>query len=36
MELVRTENLYLAFGGIVVADKINFSLQEGERLAVTT
>jgi len=34
MELVRTENLYLAFGGIVVADKINFSLQEGERLAV--
>jgi branched-chain amino acid transport system ATP-binding protein len=34
MELVRTENLYLAFGGIVVADNINFSLQEGERLAV--
>jgi len=34
MELVRTENLYLAFGGIVVADNINFSLAEGERLAV--
>ncbi|MGC1562068.1 MAG: ATP-binding cassette domain-containing protein [Bradyrhizobium sp.] len=34
MELVRTENLYLAFGAIVVADNINFSLQEGERLAV--
>jgi branched-chain amino acid transport system ATP-binding protein len=34
MELVRTENLYLAFGGIVVADNINFSLSEGERLAV--
>jgi branched-chain amino acid transport system ATP-binding protein len=34
MELVRTENLYLAFGGIVVADNINFSLTEGERLAV--
>jgi branched-chain amino acid transport system ATP-binding protein len=34
MELVCTENLYLAFGGIVVADNINFSLAEGERLAV--
>jgi branched-chain amino acid transport system ATP-binding protein len=34
MELVRTENLYLAFGGIVVADNINFSLTEGERMAV--
>jgi branched-chain amino acid transport system ATP-binding protein len=34
MELVRTENLYLAFGAIVVADNINFSLHEGERLAV--
>ena len=34
MELVRTENLQLAFGGIVVADNINFQLNEGERLAV--
>jgi branched-chain amino acid transport system ATP-binding protein len=34
MELVRTENLCLSFGGIVVADNINFSLNEGERLAV--
>jgi branched-chain amino acid transport system ATP-binding protein len=34
MELVRTENLQLSFGAIVVADNINFSLHEGERLAV--
>jgi branched-chain amino acid transport system ATP-binding protein len=34
MELVRTEKLALAFGGVVVADDIDFSLQEGERLAV--
>jgi len=34
MELVRTEKLALAFGGIVVADNIDFSLNEGERLAV--
>lgn len=34
MELVRTENLSLAFGGVVVADNIDFSLVEGERLAV--
>jgi branched-chain amino acid transport system ATP-binding protein len=34
MELVRTEKLSLAFGGIVVADKIDFTLSEGERLAV--
>jgi branched-chain amino acid transport system ATP-binding protein len=34
MELVRTEKLSLAFGGIIVADNIDFSLNEGERLAV--
>jgi branched-chain amino acid transport system ATP-binding protein len=34
MELVRTEKLSLAFGGVVVADNIDFSLSEGERLAV--
>jgi branched-chain amino acid transport system ATP-binding protein len=34
MELVRTEKLALNFGGIVVADDIDFSLQAGERLAV--
>jgi branched-chain amino acid transport system ATP-binding protein len=34
MELVRTEKLALNFGGVVVADDIDFSLQEGERLAV--
>lgn len=32
--LVRTEKLALAFGGVVAADDIDFSLQEGERLAV--
>ena len=34
MELVRTEKLALNFGGVVVADNIDFSLHEGERLAV--
>jgi branched-chain amino acid transport system ATP-binding protein len=34
MELVRTEKLTLAFGGVVVADSIDFTLHEGERLAV--
>lgn len=34
MELVRTEKLQLNFGGVVVADNIDFSLHEGERLAV--
>ena len=34
MELVRTEKLSLRFGGVVVADGIDFSLNEGERLAV--
>jgi branched-chain amino acid transport system ATP-binding protein len=34
MELVRTEKLALRFGGVVVADNIDFSLHEGERLAV--
>jgi branched-chain amino acid transport system ATP-binding protein len=33
-ELIRTEALTLAFGGVVVADGIDFSLNEGERLAV--
>ena len=33
-ELVRTEKLTLAFGGLVAADGIDFSLEEGERLAV--
>jgi branched-chain amino acid transport system ATP-binding protein len=32
--LVRTEKLTLAFGGLVAADGIDFSLNEGERLAV--
>src|SRR5262245_26164118 len=34
MELVRTEKLALNFGGVIVADNIDFSLHEGERLAV--
>ena len=34
MELVRTEKLALRFGGVVVADDIDFALHEGERLAV--
>ena len=34
MELLRTEKLALNFGGVVVADNIDFSLHEGERLAV--
>jgi len=34
MELVRTEKLSLNFGGVIVADNIDFSLEEGERLAV--
>ena len=32
--LVRTQGLYLAFGGVVAADGIDFHLEEGERLAV--
>jgi branched-chain amino acid transport system ATP-binding protein len=32
--LLRTEGLSLAFGGVVAADAIDFSLYEGERLAV--
>ena len=32
--LVRTKGLYLAFGGVIAADGIDFQLQEGERLAV--
>jgi branched-chain amino acid transport system ATP-binding protein len=32
--LVRTEGLYLAFGGVIAADGIDFQLEEGERLAV--
>ena len=32
--LVRTEGLYLAFGGVIAADGIDFHLEEGERLAV--
>lgn len=32
--LVRTEGLSLAFGGVVAADSIDFSLEAGERLAV--
>lgn len=32
--LVKTQNLSLAFGGVVAADQINFELHEGERLAV--
>ncbi|MBF0674487.1 ATP-binding cassette domain-containing protein [Pseudomonas sp.] len=32
--LLETQGLTLAFGGLVVADKIDFRLDEGERLAV--
>jgi branched-chain amino acid transport system ATP-binding protein len=32
--LLQTNDLQLAFGAVVVADHINFSLNEGERLAV--
>ena len=32
--LLQTRGLTLAFGGLVVADAIDFELQEGERLAV--
>jgi len=32
--LLQTKDLQLAFGAVVVADHINFSLQAGERLAV--
>ncbi len=32
--LIQTKDLYLAFGGVVAADNINFELHEGERLAV--
>lgn len=32
--LLRTEGLCLAFGGLIAADAIDFSLEEGERLAV--
>lgn len=32
--LLQTTDLQLAFGAVVVADHINFSLHEGERLAV--
>lgn len=32
--LLQTRDLRLAFGAVVVADQINFELQEGERLAV--
>ena len=32
--LVKTTDLYLAFGGVVAADHINFELYPGERLAV--
>lgn len=32
--LLQTRDLQLAFGAVVVADHINFSLSEGERLAV--
>ncbi len=32
--LLQTSGLQLAFGAVVVADQINFSLHEGERLAV--
>ncbi|MGE8686441.1 MAG: ABC transporter ATP-binding protein [Achromobacter sp.] len=32
--LIKTTDLYLAFGGVVAADNINFELHEGERLAV--
>ncbi|WP_020683839.1 ABC transporter ATP-binding protein [Marinobacterium rhizophilum] len=33
-DLLKTTNLNLSFGSIVVADNIDFSLKEGERLAV--
>ncbi len=32
--LIRTEGLHLAFGGVVAADRIDFELHTGERLAV--
>ncbi|WP_338879897.1 ATP-binding cassette domain-containing protein [Achromobacter veterisilvae] len=32
--LIKTTDLYLAFGGVVAADNIDFELHEGERLAV--
>ncbi|CAB3676405.1 MULTISPECIES: ABC transporter ATP-binding protein [Achromobacter] len=32
--LIQTKDLYLAFGGVIAADNINFELHEGERLAV--
>lgn len=32
--LIQTTDLYLAFGGVIAADNINFELHEGERLAV--
>lgn len=32
--LLETRNLQLSFGAVVVADNINFTLHEGERLAV--
>jgi len=32
--LLKTEGLSLAFGGVVAADRIDFELHEGERLAV--
>jgi branched-chain amino acid transport system ATP-binding protein len=32
--LLQTQGLQLAFGGVVVADNIDFELQRGERLAV--
>ena len=32
--LIQTTDLYLAFGGVVAADNIDFELHEGERLAV--
>ncbi|GGJ80730.1 ABC transporter ATP-binding protein [Pseudomonas matsuisoli] len=32
--LLRTQGLTLAFGGLIVANKIDFELSEGERLAV--
>ena len=31
--LVKTTDLYLAFGGVVAADNIDFELHTGERLA---
>lgn len=32
--LLKTEDLYLAFGGVIAADHIDFELSEGEKLAV--